>query len=103
MLLSTLWFFITVWGGSNKILDKIRGVIHNYLWSWKEQLIRTRVSWRECCLKKKYGGLGLVNPEAPKTSLLCKWIIKAMKSGESNFQLMLRYRLARFNPQRGNS
>ena len=25
ILLSTLWFFITVWGGSNKILKKIRG------------------------------------------------------------------------------
>ena len=29
MLLSTLWFFITVWGGSNKILNKIRGAIRN--------------------------------------------------------------------------
>ena len=53
VLLSTLWFFITVWGGSNKILTKIRGAIRNYLRSGKEQLTRTRVSWRECCLKKK--------------------------------------------------
>ena len=36
VLLSTLWFFISVWGGSNKILNKIRGVIRNYLWSGKE-------------------------------------------------------------------
>ena len=53
VLLSTLWFFITVWGGSNKILRKIRGAIRNYLWSGKEQLTRTRINWRECCLKKK--------------------------------------------------
>ena len=72
VLLSTLWFFITVWGGSNKILNKIRGAIRNYLWSVKEQLTRTRASWRECCLKKNYGGLGLVDPEAAKTSFLCK-------------------------------
>ena len=51
-------------------------------------------------MKKKYGGLGLVDLEAAKTSLLCKWIVKAMEPGESNFQLMLRYRLARFNAQR---
>ena len=56
VLLSTLWFFVTVWGGSNKILKKIRGAIRNYLWSGKEQLIRTRVSWKECCLKKKRWG-----------------------------------------------
>lgn len=30
VLLSTLWFFITVWGGSNKILRRIRGAIRNY-------------------------------------------------------------------------
>ena len=101
VLLSTLWFFITVWGGSNKILNKIRGAIRNYLWSGKEQRSRTRVSWRECCLKKKLGGLGLMDLETAKISLLCKWIVKAMETGESNLQLMLRYRLARFNPQKG--
>ena len=81
VLLSTLWFFIMVWGGSNKILKKIRGAIRNYLWSGKEQHSRTRVSWRECCLRKRDGGLGLVDPEEAKTSLLCKWIIKAMEPG----------------------
>lgn len=73
------------------------------MWSGKEQIIRTRVSWQECCLKKKYGGLGLVDPEEAKTSMLCKWIVKAMEPGESNLQVMLRYRLTRSNPQRGRS
>lgn len=45
----------------------------------------------------------MVDPEAAKTNLLCKWIVKAMEPGESNLQLMLRYRLARHNPQRGRS
>jgi hypothetical protein len=103
VLLSTLWFFISVWGGSNKILTKIRGAIRNYLWSGKEQHSRTRVSWRECCLKKKYGGLGLVDPEAAKTSLLCKWIVRAMEPRDSNLQVMLRFRLVHFKPQRGRS
>ena len=38
-----------------------------------------------------------------KTGLMCKWIVKAMEPGESNLQLMLRYRLAQFNPQSGKS
>ena len=54
-------------------------------------------------MRKKKGGLGLVDPDIAKTSLLCKWIIKAMEPGESNLQLMLRFRLAIFNPQRGRS
>lgn len=57
VLLSTLWLFIMVWGGSNKVLGKIQGAICNYLWHGKEQLMRTKVSWKEYCMKKKYGGL----------------------------------------------
>jgi hypothetical protein len=51
-------------------------------------------------MKKKYGSLGLVDPEAAKISILCKWIIQAMEPNKFNVQLMLRYKLARFNPQR---
>ena len=101
MFIFTLWFFITVWGGSNKILSKIRGAIRNYLWSGKEQLTRTTVCWKECSMTKKYGGSGLVDPEIAITSLLTKWIIKAMEPGESNLQFMLRYRLSRYSPNKG--
>ena len=44
-----------------------------------------------------------MNSESAKTSLFCKWLNKTMEPGESNLELMLRYRLARFNPQRGRS
>jgi hypothetical protein len=51
-------------------------------------------------MKKKYGGLRLVDLEATKTNFLCKCIFKAMQSGESNLYFMLRFRLAILNPQR---
>ena len=54
--------------------------------SGRDQLSFTKVSWIECCLKEKIGGLGLVDLEAAKTSLLCKWIVKEMEPNESNFQ-----------------
>jgi hypothetical protein len=85
VLLSTLWFFVTVWGGSNKILSKIRGAICNYTWSGKEYLAHTIVSWHECCMKKKYWGLGSMDPEVTKISLICKWIVKAMEMGNLTF------------------
>jgi hypothetical protein len=47
-------------------------------------------------------GLGLVNSQATKTNLLCKWNVKAMEHGESNL-LMLQSRLAKFNSQRRRS
>ena len=52
-------------------------------------------------MKKKYGGLDLVDPEVAKNNILSKWIVKAMETGESNLQLILRYRLSRYNPQKG--
>lgn len=42
-----------------------------------------------------------MDPNATKTSLLCTWIVKAMEHGESRFQLMLSYWLARFNMREG--
>lgn len=47
----------------------------------------------------KYGGLGLRAQEAGKASLLYKWIVKAMEHGESNLQLVLRYKLAMLIPK----
>lgn len=44
----------------------------DYLWPSKEQLIGAKVSWKECCLNKKFGILGIVNHEVAKTNLLCK-------------------------------
>ena len=66
-------------------------------------LLALELVGKNVALKNKYGGLGLVDLEEAKTSFLCKWIVKAMEPRESNLQLMLTYRLARFNPQRRQS
>lgn len=53
--------------------------------------------------EKKIVGLGQVDLEVAKTSLLCKLIVKTMKPEESIIQLVLQYRLVSFNPQRERS
>lgn len=97
VILFILLFFIIVWQpNSNKIWRKIQGAIRNYLWFGKEQLMCTRVRWKECCIKK-YIRLELGDLDIGKIGLLCKWIFKATEMGDPN--LMLYYRLARYNPQ----
>lgn len=98
VIMSTLWFFITMWAGSNKTLRKIWSAIHNYRSSGNGQLNRTRVTWKECWIKGKYDGLGLVDPEDAKTNILYQWVMKAMEPREPNLQLMVRYWLGRFSP-----
>jgi len=72
---------IIVWDGANKSMSKIRGAVKNYLWFGKENLTRSRVSWKELFMNKKYGGLELVDPKAAKTNILCKCIVKVMEFG----------------------
>ena len=40
-----------------------------------------------------------MDPDIAKIRLMCKWIRRAMESGEFNLQFMLRYKLAMFNPK----
>lgn len=46
---------------------------------------------------------GSVDPKLVKMSLLYKWIIYVMELGESNLQVMLRYRLEWIRPQQWGS
>ena len=51
-------------------------------------------------MKQLYRELGLVDPEMAKTSFTTNWIVKAMEQGDSDLQLMLRYRLSRYSPKK---
>lgn len=83
-----------------KNLRKIKAVIHHYLGQATSKH-RTMINWRECCMKIKFGGFGLVDPKAATIILLRKRVIEAMEPGESNLQLMLRFKVVRFNSTKG--
>ena len=101
VLLSTLWFFVSIWGGSLTVLRKIRSTLANYLWSGTPVRAPARVPWADCTLPKTAGGLGLIDPEIGLTALLGKWIIHAFESGETNLQQLLQHRLTSITPTRG--
>ena len=50
IFLSTLWFFICVWGGTLKVICSIKAIVRNFLWSGSVHHSRTRVTWTDCCL-----------------------------------------------------
>lgn len=98
VLLSTLWYFITIWGGSLSIIRKIRAMLRDFLWSSSTHRSRARVSWVDCCAPRHIGGLNLVDLEDALHALMAKWVMKAMIPGSSNLQYILRYRLLQFRP-----
>ncbi len=55
--------------------------------------VKTRVHWFYCCTNKDIGGLGLIDPKEAMDTLLFKWVIRALKLGNSNFKLLLCFKL----------
>ena len=45
VMMSYLWYFIAVWVGSKRVLEKIKALFRNYLWHAYENTARARVSW----------------------------------------------------------
>jgi hypothetical protein len=72
-----------------------------FLWAGRESRALARVAWPVLCQKYCDGGLGIVDPEQALTALLSKWVIRALQPGNSNVQLILRYRLIRSQPYQG--
>ena len=101
VLLSSTFFFFSIWGGSKKGVKKIKSVIMNYVAGGKLQRARVRVSWPQCCQPKNAGGVNLINPEDAVAALMTKWMVKALEPGDSNLHLFLRYRLSMYQPYAG--
>jgi hypothetical protein len=100
ILLSTLWFFIHIWAGSNSIIKKIRASLRDYLWSGTEVRAIARVGWDDCCADKKVGGLNLIEALVALTS---KWVLRALEPGTSTLHILLRYRLGKLRPTRAGT
>ena len=96
VLLSSTFFFLSIWGGSRKGVKKIKSVIMNYIAGGKLQQARIRVSWQQCCQTKSKGGVNLINPEDAVAALMTKWLTKALEPGDSNLHLFLRFRLSQY-------
>lgn len=101
VLLSSVMFFASIWGGTERGVKKVTSAIQNYLWSGTMHRARTKVAWTQCCLSKDKGGINVINPKDALVALMVKWILKACEPGESNLYLILRYRLSLFQPYQG--
>jgi hypothetical protein len=101
VLLSSTYYFTSIWGGTKKGVAKIKSVVTNYLWSGTMNRSRSKVFWLQCCQPKDRGGVNLINPTDEMTALMTKWIMKAVEPGDSNLHLLLRFRLKHFQPYSG--
>ncbi len=76
ILLSSLWYFVNVWGGTRKGVQKVNHLLKNYLWSGFAHKC-------QCC-EKKDRGLGLMDLVEAMEVMLSKWAIHALEPRDSN-------------------
>jgi hypothetical protein len=100
VLLSSLWYFVSVWAGSSKIFGKIVILLQNFLWTGKNHQAKVRVNWFDCCAKRSVGGLSILNPQEALTTLLSKWVVNAFLPGKSNLQILLMLKLKQMSPNK---
>jgi len=98
ILASSFWLFLSVWASSKKAIQRCKIILRNYLWATRKQNTRTIVKWKDCCLSKKANGLGLKDSKNILSSFLCKWVMLALKLGESNLKCIIRFKLCKCAP-----
>jgi hypothetical protein len=98
VLLSSTYYFTSIWGGTKRGVSQVKSAVTNYFWSGSLQRSKSKVLWLHCCQTKANGGVNLIHPLDAMVALMVKWIMKAVEPGDSNLHLMLRYRLAHFQP-----
>jgi hypothetical protein len=94
----SLWYFISIWGRSRKIIQQIWALI----WASKKYTTCNMVKWGNCCVRNFFAGLGVVDPEEALVILLTKWVLHALQFGESNLQILFCHHInaSRLNKRR---
>jgi hypothetical protein len=51
--------------------------------------MRMIVKWKDCCVRKKVDGLGLIDSKNILSSFLCKWVMLVLELGESSLKCII--------------
>ena len=98
VLMSSMWHFTTVWVGLKRVLVNNKALLRNCLWCGSKNMTCTRMSWDDCMILKKIGGLSLTSSEDAMKALMSKWIVQAIMHGHANIQFFTRFRITRLQP-----
>jgi hypothetical protein len=101
ILMSATMYFLAIWGGTQSGISKLKAKIRNYLWMAEDRPCWARIAWHVCSLKKKDGGLGLVDPAEAMVAMMSKWVLSALEPWDSNLKLLLWNRLSLYQPYWG--
>ncbi len=86
-------FFISVWNGSKRITRTCKSMLRNFQWVGGEHHIKAKINCMDYYVCNEIGRLGLIGPKEALSTILCKWVLKAMETNDSNFKSLFRLKL----------
>ncbi len=89
--------------GLVKVIHKFHMLLKNFKWCEKVHNMRCKVKWDDFCIHRNDRNLNLMELKDVFNACLCKWIVMAFKPRNSNFKLLLKYRMNRFQPSKYKS
>jgi len=72
VLLASILFFASIWGGTLVGIKKVTFVTMNFIWSGSMHKARTKVSWLQCCQELENGGINTITPQDALTTFIVK-------------------------------
>jgi hypothetical protein len=86
VLISSTLYFLALWGCIQHGVKKIIAQACNFVWIGSDKQGCARVAWKTCCLTKKDGKLGLIDPTDAIITPMGKWLVSACEPGKNNLR-----------------
>lgn len=90
LILSTLWYYFTLWARDDKELEALEKIIIHFLWAEAMDTMRHRVKLNTITMPNLQGGLGVISLREQVRALISKIILWALAASNRPLLIILR-------------
>jgi hypothetical protein len=92
VLLASMWYLAAAWNPNPRMCSQVRGVVMNFIWSDKADIVRAKVKWETLVLPISQGGLGIIDPKTQSEALFAKLLVRGLAPGGEPWKELLRHK-----------
>jgi hypothetical protein len=93
LLLSSVWYFLTLWSSTEMELKCLEQKMVRFLWARQKDRALHRVNYQTIIKPRAQGGLGYISITQQVDSLASRLILWAISAGEDDLKTLLRQRI----------
>lgn len=103
LILSQLWYTLTVWTGKMSTLENLQRMIVKFIWRGQNPAGRARVNINTLTKPRNMGGLGLISIPHQVRALAGGFFTWAIKAGDHPLRRLLQHRIRELSVKRWGS